>query len=222
MKRNFLVVAPFALFLAAGAAQAQFGPNLLTNPSFEEALAYDFADFTKWNGFFGGQATLVNNNTSGAAPRTGAVALVTGISPGQGSSGREAFTGMLQRVTGLTAGLTYELSVWARTNPNLLNGAEYRVEWQNSTGSEIARTNVTLQGLLTTSYALQSFNSTCPVGATQAIIVLAAQSFDGVAGASADTSVAWDDISFRTIPSPAAAALLGMGGLLAARRRRSV
>lgn len=222
MKRNFLVVAPFALFLAAGAAQAQFGPNLLNNPSFEDALAYDFADFTRWNGFFGGPAgtTLVNNNTSGAAARTGAVALVTGIAAGQGSNGRDAFTGMLQRVTGLTSGLTYELSIWARTNPNLANGAEYRVEWQNSSGGEIARSNVTLQGLLTTSYARQSFTSTCPVGATQAIIVLAVQSFDGVAGVPADTSVAWDDASFRTIPSPAAAALLGMGGLLAARRRR--
>jgi len=221
MKRSILVVAPFALFMAAGAAQAQFGPNLLNNPSFEDPLAYDFSDFTRWNGFFGPNATLVNFNTTGATPRTGAAALEMSITPAVGGgNGRDSFTGMLQRVTGLTAGLTYELSVWARSNPVVLNGAEYRIEWQNGTGAEVGRTNVTLQGILTPTYTQQSFFDTAPAGATQAIIVLAIQSFTGVQGANANTSVVWDDASFRTIPSPAAAALLGMGGLLAARRRR--
>ena len=43
--------------------------------------------------------------------------------------------------------------------------------------AEISRTNVELQGLLTPTYTLQSFTDTCPAGATQAIIVLAVQSF---------------------------------------------
>ncbi len=220
MKRSLFIVAPIALFMAAGAAQAQFGPNLLNNAGFENALAYDFSDLTNWNGFFGGPAgtVLTNFNDTGATPFTGAKALVTGIAPGGNSNGGEAFTGMIQRITGLTAGTSYELAVWARTNPNLNNGAEYRIEWQNAGGGEISRTNVTLQGILTSTYTRQSFTDACPTGATQAVIVLAVQSFVGTLPA--DTSVAWDDASFRTIPSPAAAALLGMGGLLVARRRR--
>ena len=56
-------------------------------------------------------------------------------------------------------------------------------------------------------------------GAARAAIVLAVQSFTH-SGLIADTSVAWDDASFSTVPAPAATALLGLGLLTAGRRRR--
>ncbi|MDX2146344.1 MAG: PEP-CTERM sorting domain-containing protein [Planctomycetota bacterium] len=211
------------LALVATAHVASASTNLLNNASFEDPLRFDFADLSNWNGFFGGPSGtfLQAFNDTGATPLSGDKALVTTIRGVAGTTeGFDAFTGHVQVVTGITAGLEYELAVWARTNPLITNGAEYRVEWQNSSGTEISRTNVEIQSLLTAEYQRFAFSSFAPAGATRAAIVVAVQSFvnDGVI---AETSVAWDDASFAVVPAPTSLGVLGLGALVAGRRRRS-
>jgi hypothetical protein len=215
---RFLVTASVLVTGAQASAQ-----NLLNNPSFESDLGFDFSNPANWNGFFGGPAGtfLEAFNFTGAAPLSGSKALVTTIRGVAGqTSGNEAFTGHVQIVDGLTAGLPYELSVWARTNPNVLNGAEFRIEWQNAGGTEISRSNMPIQALLTSSYQRFSIASTAPAGATRAAIVLAVQSFDPQSSPIADTSVAWDDAAFVVVPAPGVASLIGLTGLVSLRRRR--
>jgi hypothetical protein len=206
----------------AAAAVAQAGPNLLNNAGFESPLGFDFSNPTNWNGFFGGSAGtfLQAFNDTGAAPNSGAQALVTTIREGSSANkGYDGFTGHVQIVFGITPGTLYELSVFARTNPSINNGAEYRIEWQNGAGTEITRKNVTIDTALSSRYQLFSFTDTAPEGAARAAIVLAVQSAQNN-GSAADTSVAWDDASFSVIPAPGVAALFAAGTIFAGRRRR--
>ncbi|MDX2115893.1 MAG: hypothetical protein SFZ24_09800 [Planctomycetota bacterium] len=209
-----------AALVALVGAQAS-ATNLLNNAGFEDALGFDFANPNNWNGFFGGPAGtfLQAFNDTGATPRSGDRALVTTIRGAEGiTTGNDAFTGHVQIVNGITAGASYELAVWARTNPLLLNGAEFRVEWQDAMGVEISRFNQPLQGLVTSDYQRFAFTDVAPAGASRAAIVIAVQSFIGASPA--DTSVAWDDASFQIIPAPGAAALLAVAGVTGLRRRR--
>jgi len=222
LNRRALLAAPCFVLLATSFASAGLGPNLLNNAGFESPLGFDFSNPSNWNGFFGGPAGtfLQAFNDTGATPLSGAQALVTTIRGVDGvTTGFDAFTGHVQIVTGLTAGLEYELSVWARTNPILMDGAEFRVEWQDAAGVEISRFNSDISASLTPTYERFSIIQTAPAGTARAAIVIAVQSFTH-SGPLADTSVAWDDASFNTIPGPSAAALLALGGLFAGRRRR--
>ncbi|MBC7770974.1 MAG: hypothetical protein H7210_00630 [Pyrinomonadaceae bacterium] len=222
MKNRVVFAAPLLVLLASGVASAGFGPNLLNNPGFEDPLGFDFSNPSNWNGFFGGPAGTVLEafNDTGATPHGGVQALVTTIRGVAGvTDGFNAFTGHVQIVTGLTGGLTYELSVWARTNPLVLDGAEFRVEWQDAAGVEISRFNSDITLGLTPSYTQFGITQVAPAGTARAAIVVAVQSFAHT-GPLADTSVAWDDASFRTVPGPGAAALLALGGVFAGRRRR--
>jgi MYXO-CTERM domain-containing protein len=218
MSNRRSVFAALTLCVVAGHASAT---NLLNNAGFENPLGFDFADSSNWNGFFGGPAGtfLQAFNDTGATPRSGSNALVTTIRGVAGvTDGMNAFTGHVQIVTGIVPGQEYELAVWARTNPLLLNGAEMRVEWQDAGGGEIARFNLPLQGLLTNEYQRISFTDFAPAGTARAAVVLAVQSFVGTSPA--DTSVAWDDASLTVIPAPGAMALVGLAGLAGLRRRR--
>ncbi|MBS0196505.1 MAG: hypothetical protein JSR77_07085 [Planctomycetes bacterium] len=219
MTNRISFVCVSALLCLAGAASA--APNLLNNAGFESPLGFDFSNLSNWNGFFGGPAGtfLEAFNTTGATPHSGAQALVTTVRSGPGTDGLGAFTGHVQFVTSIIPGSMYELSVWARTNPIVTNGAEFRVEWQDAGGNEISRHNAAIQDLLTANFQQFSFTETAPAGAARAAIVLAVHSFVNTQP-NADTSVAWDDASFSVVPAPSAAALLGVGALLVGRRRR--
>lgn len=202
---------------------AHAGANLLNNPGFEAPLAFDFANPATWNGFFGGPAGtfLEAFNTTGATPRSGAAALVTTIRGAAGvTNGFDAFTGHVQIVFGVVPGAEYELAVWARTNGNFLDGAEFRVEWQDAGGAELGRLNMPVQGLLNSSYQRLSFTDFAPAGSARAAIVIAAQSFTHT-GPIADTSVAWDDASFDVVPAPGGVMVLSVAGLAGLRRRRA-
>jgi len=218
MNRSGGIVALLAVSALGGSA---IGANLLNNAGFETPLGFDFSNPYNWNGFFGAPpgTTLQAFNDTGAAPRSGAQALVTTIRAGTHPNGYGSFTGHVQRVDGIVPGQPYQLAVWARSNPLINNGAEFRVEWQDAAGTEISRLNTEIQGLLTGNYTLFSSVDIAPAGAARAAIVLAVQSFIND-GTPADTSVAWDDASFDIIPSPSALGLLGLGGLVAIRRRR--
>lgn len=216
-------VASLILTAVPAVATAQIGPNLLNNAGFESPLGFDFSNPSNWNGFFGGPGGtfLQAFNDTGAAPRSGSAALVTTIRGQAGvTTGFDAFTGHVQIVSGITAGATYELSVWARKNPAVLDGAEFRIEWKDASGTEITRRNEVIQNVLTSDYQRLAISDIAPAGAVSAAIVLAVQSFTNT-GPLADTSVAWDDASFNTIPTPGTAALLGLAACTAMRRRRS-
>jgi len=222
MLKRYTILA--ASLLACIGAQAN--ANILNNPGFEDPLGFDFSNPNNWNGFFGGPAGtfLEAFNTTGTTPRSGNNALVTTVRAdlAQGSDGLNAFTGHVQIVEGIVAGEIYELAVWARTNPIVLDFAEFRVEWQDAGGAEISRLNTSIGGLLTSEYQRFSANSVAPAGAVRAAIVIAAASFHEPGYTTpADTSVAWDDASFAIIPAPGAAALLGAFGFVSLRRRRN-
>jgi hypothetical protein len=219
MKTLVKTAAPIIAAILATSAQGQ---NLLNNASFESDLGFDFSNLTNWNGFFGGSAGtyLEAFNTTGAAANTGAKALVTTIREGTSTNlGFNGFTGHVQNVYGVTAGATYELSVFARGNPSVNNGVEYRIEWFDAGNGFLGTNNQAIQALLTSSYQQFSYSEMAPTNASYAKIVFAVQSFTND-GSAANTSVAWDDASFSVIPAPSAAGALALGGLLAARRRR--
>lgn len=219
MKNLLKSAAPVVAALLATSAQAQ---NLLNNASFESDLGFDFSNVTNWNGFFGGSAGtfLEAFNWTGATPHSGDKALVTTIRAGTSTNnGFDGFTGHVQTVFGITAGATYELSVFARGNPSINNGAEYRVEWFDASDALISANNHAIQGSLTNSYQQFSYSEMAPANTAYAKVVFAVQSFTND-GNPADTSVAWDDASLTAVPAPSAAGLFTLGGLLAARRRR--
>lgn len=220
--RSFAATAAVVLG-ASTCASAQFGPNLLNNAGFENPLGFDFSNPLNWNGFFGGPGGtfLQAFNDTGATPRSGSNALVTTIRGNlPTTNGAGAFTGHVQTVDGsITPGQEYEFSVWARTNPSVNTGAEFRIEWYDSSNTRLPGSNQAIAASLNSDYQLFSTTESAPAGAAIARVVLAVQSFD-LFGPVADTSVAWDDATFRTAPAPASAALLGLGGLLASRRRR--
>jgi hypothetical protein len=212
-----------AIAAIAGSASGQ---NLLNNPGFESDLGFDFSDVTNWNGFFGGPAGtfLEAFNTTGTAPRSGDRALELTIEGVAGvTDGFNAFTGHVQTVFGIVPGAEYEFSIWARSNGDVANGAEFRIEWLNAFGSPIGdpfALNTPIQDALTGDYQQFSVSGIAPAGAARAAAVIAVQSFlnDGVI---ADISIAVDDASLVLVPAPASAALLALGSLAAARRRRA-
>jgi hypothetical protein len=77
----------------------------------------------------------------------------------------------------------------------VLDGAEFRVEWVDASNVEVGRFNMPIESMLTGEYQAFTITDTAPAGATKAKIVMAVQSFTHT-GAFADTSVAWDDVSF--------------------------
>ncbi|GAB5496070.1 MAG: hypothetical protein Phyf2KO_11500 [Phycisphaerales bacterium] len=214
-------IATLALAMTAGAASGQ---NMLNNPGFEDDLGFDFSNVFNWNGFFGGPAGTILEafNDTGTAPRSGSRALELTIQgdPNFPSTGFDAFTGHVQQIPGIAEGAEYNLSLWARSNGNVTNGAEFRIEWFDAADNLIGGTgNFEMQGLLTPDYQQFSIGGIAPAGATRANAVIAVQSFLND-GNIADISIAVDDAEFVLVPAPASAALLGLGGLVASRRRR--
>lgn len=209
-----------AVLAIGGTAGAQ---NLLNNAGFESELGFDFSNLSNWNGFFGAppETFLEAFNTTGAPAFEGAQALELTIQGAGTSNGNDSFTGHVQIVSGLTGGEPYELSMWARNNNSNLDGVlEWRVEWQDAGGVEISREQIEVASLLTDTYQNFSFESLAPAGATQAAIVVAVATGADL-GFVYDHSVLVDDTSLTLVPAPASAALLGLGGLAALRRRRA-
>lgn len=217
-----------AVFAAAVAASSGMavagGPNLLNNAGFENAIVFDFSDPFNWNAFFGGPAgvflqNFVDTGTPAFEGNQAALLTIRGNLTGDPATpGFNSFVGQFQNVDGIVAGETYEYSINARALQLSGEGVEYRIEWRNAT-SEISRTNIRIDSFLTSEYQQFAFQEVAPAGATRAVIVFAVESFNNN-GFLANASVAFDAASFRLVPAPSSLALLGLGGLAAARRRR--
>jgi len=202
-------IALASIVLAASSFAASAG--LLGNAGFESDIFGDGPPFVgEWESF-----SLDNDQFTGAdvafsstaMARSGDRSLELGISIGN------SFAGAFQDVDNLSAGDTWTFGGWHKSigNPG---GTEIRIEWRDSVNDvEISRTpNFT--PMVGTDWEEFAVTDVVPVGADSARVVYAIQSFGGVL----DQSVFVDDTRF--VPAPGALALLGLGGLTAARRRR--
>lgn len=196
----------------AGSAGAQ---NLLSNGSFESGINYDGNDNGNWNAFFGGadfQQVEVVVPVDPAADGTQVLQIGT-------FNTANTFVGTTQTVP-VSAGNEYTFSFQAREI--IQNGifAEYRIEWKDAFGAIIGGQfdlNTNLDSVLTTDWAPYSLTATAPAGAATATVVIAVQTFGSAAPYEGFIQI--DEASF--VPGPASAALLGLAGLAAARRRRA-
>lgn len=197
----------------AAIATASFtaSAGVLGNAGFEDDIFGDFPPVSgSWvsfsadgDQFMGGDVAF----SSTAMARTGARSMELGITVAN------VFAGAFQDVTGLSAGQEWTFAGWHKSL-GVAGGTEIRIEWRDSVSdSEISRTG-NLAPTVGTDWEEFALTDFVPVGADSARIVYAIQSF----GAGIDQSVFVDDVTF--IPAPGALALLGLGGLTAARRRR--
>jgi MYXO-CTERM domain-containing protein len=205
--RENIALATIALAAASFAASA----GVLANAGFEEDITGDGPPFVgSWESF-----SLDNDQFTGgdiafsseAMARSGLRSLELGITVAN------SFAGAFQDVDGLVAGQEWTFAGWHKSlgEPG---GTEIRIEWRDSVSdTEISRT-ANLTPTVGSDWEQFSLTSIVPDGADTARIVYAIQSFGGPIG----QSVFVDDTSF--VPAPGALALLGLGGLTAARRRR--
>jgi MYXO-CTERM domain-containing protein len=103
-------------------------------------------------------------------------------------------------VSGLSAGQPYQVQVWSNASPS--QGRDSRISDGTNSVDLIGNTGSGLG-----QYVIGSFIAD---GTTQTISVSALGSLGGIVNA----------IQVRQVPTPGAAALLGLGGLMAGRRRR--
>lgn len=207
--RTSLKLAAVSVGLIAGSAHA----NLFVNGGFEDPITMDGPPFVGfWEGFSaGGNAAVFNTN---ANPRSGAQNLQIQILGDDNS-----FAGVFQDVM-VVAGGEYTFSGWHAIAPGagLDVGIEFRIEWRDSgTNTEISRTPNMTMAPGSSAYEEFSLTATAAAGANTARVVYAIQTFGGD-GPSNSGVVYLDDLVF--VPAPGPAALLAVGGLIAARRRR--
>ncbi len=206
MVRSFAAIVGLALVASAHAQ--------LANPGFEDDITTDGPPFVgSWEGFSSGAPnTGVGNSELG--PRSGARHAALNIFGDDNS-----FTGVFQDAP-VTAGTMYTFGGWHAAGTSILDvGVEFRIEWRNSgTDTEVSRTlNGTAAPLPGAGYQEFSLTAMAPAGADLARLVYAIQTFGGD-GPTNNGSIWLDDMSF--VPAPGSLALVGMGGLMMARRRR--
>jgi len=212
MKKSGTLIASAAVALCSVALHTEAAvaqPNLLANPSFE--VPGVGSAFDQWVSFGNTFRELV-------APITGvanAKAFGTFGSPNN-------FSGAFQNVP-VTAGLQYELSIFAMTltTDKLAGGnlGRMAVDWVDSGGAVMFQDGFTVVDLNTTPdiYFLHQQLVTAPAGAVSANFVFGVfqPNFEG-------GSVLFEDAALRQIPTPGSMALLLAAGAapLARRRRR--
>ena len=202
MQRKWVVGCALWL-VTAGLAAA----NLLTNPGFETG------DLTGWeqSGWYTGTGADANSGTYG-----GAYAVPSGSPAGD-------YYVMLQYVP-VTAGETYEASMWNRTVIFNTSKSFLEVVFHDSSGGWIGQTGTTPVSTTTayTEYSLDAL--VAPAGAVTASI----RAVVHTTGSAATTDNAWhtfDDFNFDVIPEPGTLALgligTGIGFVMKHRRRKN-
>lgn len=199
----------------AAATTANAGVNLLANGSFEDDITFDGPPFIGlWEGFSSGAPGTATSQQT-LMPRSGNRHVELSILGDDNS-----FAGVFQDVN-VTAGDMYTFSGWhMAVTPALNIGIEFRIEWRDSVnGTEVGRTpNETLAPTPGGGYEEFSLTAMALAGADTARVVYAIQTFGGDGDGSNTGTVYLDDFSF--VPAPGTAALMALGGLAAARRRR--
>jgi hypothetical protein len=182
--------------------------ELLTDPGFESGTLNSWVN----NGYYVGQNSDAHSGSYGAA-----VAVPTGVTAGN-------YYIVDQRVS-VTAGLTYDASVWLRTAGTANNSESFlEIQWVNSSDQIMWVSPYASVPVSTVQDYTQFSLNTCtaPVGAVKADI-------RGVVTTTATTTgdtmyLTFDDFSFaQTIPEPGTLGLIGASiGLLAILRARFV
>lgn len=220
---NILFAVAIALVCTCS-ANAQIQSNLVNNAGFEDPLGFDFSDTSNWNGFFGGPPGTILEafNDTGATPRSGSLALELTLDgdAGAGVNGFEAFVGHVQTVA-IGGDEDFVFSTFARNNSSALTGVtEIRIEFRQG-GTELSRTQIDVESLLTDSFEEFSIEGTTPTDTDNVNLVFALTSFNQDVLHS--NSVVFDDVSFgiAAIPEPSGVlfATMGLAGLVLRRRR---
>jgi hypothetical protein len=202
MTRNlFTVLAAATLACCSGAAMAQ---SPVGNPSFDAAFLGQAAPTVgNWASFLGGAGPLkaeVDATACGCTivPRTGSSALVLI------AQSATSFVGVQQPVTGITPGASYTMKLWARTGGPINNPVEYRIEWQDASGTGIGNqfaltTNIGPQ--LTATYQQFTLTAVAPANAARANLVIDLQTYDfNPVTPAFDTTAYFDDVELIQTP----------------------
>lgn len=218
MKSSAYLVAMAALSGVATVASAQ---NILQNSGFEAGSGADAADWMEIVG--GGAGVSVRSNLS---PYSGAYSAYLAFDHiNNPAAGGAYFIEQVLPAGSVDPLLSYDLSFYAKTDTTNFTGMDtfFQILWLDQDGSHGGGVQgeqlTSLIGLgINDSYQQFSINGLAvPSGADSLLI-----RFQISAGAIGDIANALyvDDATLTQIPAPASAALLGLGGLVAARRRR--
>lgn len=195
MKNFYLAtIVLIAAMLLALPATAQ--ANLLNNPGFESGL-----DWWAING---------DANVETWAARTGVNGGGTHPS-GWGDTG----TGEILQDVAVTAGTTYDYTVYAKRDPGDLVGSFYmKLYWYQ--GDTPLSTDSQAITLSSDEFALKNLSATAPVNASKVKVA-----FGSITASQAGK---FDDADFSPIPEPTSMLLLGSGllGLFGLSRKKSV
>lgn len=192
-----------AVAAVCGVGSSAVAQQAVGNASFEVDATYEVLPANgNWTAFFGGPPTaMLASIRDTTAPRTGSSALFVKVAV-EGNS----FAGMQQPIGGIQPGVSYTMSLWARSAGAVTNGVEYRIEWKNAGGGIIGdqfALTTRIDAQLTPTYQQFSLTATAPAGAASATLVMAVQSFvfDPL-NPMFDTNVYFDDITFAANSLP--------------------
>jgi hypothetical protein len=208
--------------LALAGITALAGANIASNGGFESGAGQD-AD--NWNEIeiFGGTGGAMSSadRVSGSA-YTGDWAMQFNVT-GAPDFGPVAEIQQLTANGSVVGGVEYNFSFWAAGTPGPGSVAFYEVLWFDSDGSngggpQGSATNLQAFGYGAAYSQIVFSGMVAPTSADSVLIQirLVTGAFTGASG-----QLTVDDVSFAAVPAPGALALLGIGGLAAARRRRA-
>lgn len=205
--------------LAAVATTAS--ANIVLNAGFEAGSGADAAD---WAEIFGGPSGTVGRSM--AMPHSGSYSAYMSFDHiNNPAAGGAYFIEQNQPVGSITALESYDLSFFAKVDSTNFVGMDTFVQilWLDQDGSNgggvRGETLTSLIGLgINDSYQQFSLNGLVAAEGADSFLLR----FQLSAGAVADIAngLYVDDVSLTQVPAPASAALLGLGGLVATRRRR--
>jgi MYXO-CTERM domain-containing protein len=204
--------------LAVAAISASASANIVLNAGFEAGSGADAAD---WAEILGGPSGTVGRSL--AMPNSGDYSAYMSFDHiNNPAAGGAYFIEQNQPVGSIDGGADYNLSFYAKTDTTDFVGMDTFVQilWLDQDGSNgggvQGETLTSLIGLgINDSYQQFSLDLTAAAGADSFLLrfQLSAGAVDNIAN-----GVYVDDVALT--PAPGAMALLGLGGLAAARRRR--
>lgn len=209
-----------ALFAGAVVGSAQAG--ISSNGGFESGSGADADNWTQLEIFGGtGGANAIADRVAGMG-HTGDYAMELSV-VGALDFGPVAEIQQQTTVGSVVGGQEYTFSFWSMGTSGPGSVAFYEVSWFDGDGSNGGGPQGSATGLqvfaMTGSYSQITLSGLIAPSAADSVFIqirLVTGAFEGASG-----QLFVDDVSFSAVPAPGAAALLGMGGLVASRRRRA-
>lgn len=208
-----------AALIAASATAASAG--ITTNGGFESGVGADADNWNEIQIFGGSMGAAASAERSMANPLSGDWAMDLSVT-GAGDFGPVAEIQQQTLVGSVVGGESYDFSFWATGIAGPGSVAFYEVIWfdgdgSNGGGPQGSATGLNTFALNDTYTQFGQSDLLAPTGADSVLIQirLVTGAFDGASG-----SATIDDVSFSVVPAPASLALLGLGGMCCARRRR--